>query len=157
MSDLSLKLPSFHRLHYQIQHNLWRMPEDCFGRICQCAYDLLFTDSTSKPRSINTDSNNWWKIIHNCYINVHKGCVCYLLFSVCGASQARNALTIQWRAFYRLTVSVLSQMHDGECVGVRLMITHTAGNILSFVVLMDVLCALFFKSWTCTVYIPFVF
>lgn len=39
------------------------------------------------------------------------------LFRVCGASQARNALTIQWRAFCPLTVSVRSQKLDGECAG----------------------------------------
>lgn len=39
------------------------------------------------------------------------------LFRVCGASQARNALTIQWRASCPLTVFVRSQKHDGEYAG----------------------------------------
>lgn len=117
-------VPSFHRLHFKIQHNLWRMSEDCFGRICQCAYNLILLIITLLNNPIV------FVYIYNhktmfCDINVHNGCVCYPLFSVCGASQARNALTIQWRAFYHLIVFVLSQTHDGECAGVRLTVTYS--------------------------------
>lgn len=92
---------------------------------------LLITILNNPRVFVYTYSNNWWKIIKQCsVINVHNGCVCYLLFSVCGASQARNALTIQWRAFYHLIVFVLSQTHDGECAGVRLTATYIKKNFV---------------------------